>query len=117
MDDRRPPRTRPYLLTGADGSTYESASAGRFGGNRRDRIYGAPDCPVASSNIARFKAAGRVAPYVQHRVWFADEATAQAAGYRPCGSCLRAQYLVWKAGPQRGVPYPWRIRPGERTRR
>ena len=40
--------------------------------------------------------------YVQHRVFFADEATAIAAGYRPCGTCLRAEYAVWRASrPER----------------
>ncbi|MDO5289927.1 MAG: Ada metal-binding domain-containing protein [Pseudomonadota bacterium] len=31
------------------------------------------------------------------RVFFADEAEAQAAGYRPCGHCLRAAYRQWRA--------------------
>jgi AraC family transcriptional regulator, regulatory protein of adaptative response / DNA-3-methyladenine glycosylase II len=35
---------------------------------------------------------------VRHRVFFADEATALAAGYRPCGHCLRDRYAAWKAG-------------------
>ena len=34
--------------------------------------------------------------YVRHRVFFADEATAIAAGYRPCGTCMRAEYAAWK---------------------
>jgi methylphosphotriester-DNA--protein-cysteine methyltransferase len=33
----------------------------------------------------------------QFRVFFADEATAIAAGYRPCGACMRAEYRAWKA--------------------
>ena len=32
------------------------------------------------------------------RVFFADAETAWAAGYRPCGACLRDEYKVWKAG-------------------
>jgi methylphosphotriester-DNA--protein-cysteine methyltransferase len=32
-----------------------------------------------------------------HRVFFADEATAIAAGYRPCGACMRREYAAWKA--------------------
>jgi hypothetical protein len=33
---------------------------------------------------------------------FADEATAIAAGYRPCGNCMRDQYKAWRANqPQR----------------
>jgi methylphosphotriester-DNA--protein-cysteine methyltransferase len=30
-------------------------------------------------------------------VFFADEATAVAAGYRPCAVCLRARYDEWKS--------------------
>jgi ATP-dependent helicase/nuclease subunit B len=36
------------------------------------------------------------------RLFFADEATAIAAGYRPCGNCMRDQYKAWRANqPQR----------------
>jgi methylphosphotriester-DNA--protein-cysteine methyltransferase len=31
-------------------------------------------------------------------VFFADEATAVAAGYRPCGNCMKAEYREWKDG-------------------
>jgi methylphosphotriester-DNA--protein-cysteine methyltransferase len=31
-------------------------------------------------------------------VFFADEATAVAAGYRPCAVCLPERYAAWKAG-------------------
>ena len=34
--------------------------------------------------------------YVTHRVFFADEATAVAAGYRPCDRCLPERYRDWK---------------------
>jgi len=34
--------------------------------------------------------------YVRHRVFFADEATAIAAGYRPCAVCMKERYLLWK---------------------
>jgi methylphosphotriester-DNA--protein-cysteine methyltransferase len=53
------------------------------------RIYGRLDCPSARRHIA----AGH---YVPHRVFFADEATAVAAGYRPCARCLPAAYKQWK---------------------
>jgi methylphosphotriester-DNA--protein-cysteine methyltransferase len=55
-------------------------------------VYGRLDCPVALSLIRR----GRNRP--EYRVFFADEATAIAAGYRPCGACLREQYRAWKRG-------------------
>ncbi len=37
---------------------------------------------------------------MRNRVFFADEATAVAAGYRPCHDCLPAASQRWKeAGP------------------
>jgi methylphosphotriester-DNA--protein-cysteine methyltransferase len=79
-----------YRLTGADGEQHDSATPGALGGNRRGRIYGRLDCPSALRAI-------RAGGYVQHRVFFADRATAVAAGYRPCGTCLRSEYAAWKA--------------------
>jgi methylphosphotriester-DNA--protein-cysteine methyltransferase len=32
-------------------------------------------------------------------VFFADEATAVAAGYRPCARCLPERYALWKRDP------------------
>jgi methylphosphotriester-DNA--protein-cysteine methyltransferase len=32
-----------------------------------------------------------------NRVFFMDQAEAVAAGYRPCGHCMRASYLNWRA--------------------
>jgi methylphosphotriester-DNA--protein-cysteine methyltransferase len=63
---------------------------GTLGGHRRSRIYGRLDCPGAERWIAR-------GHYVQHRVFFADEATAVAAGYRPCARCMPAEYAAWRA--------------------
>jgi len=34
--------------------------------------------------------------YVKHRVFFADEATAIAAGYRPSACCPKERYTIWK---------------------
>jgi methylphosphotriester-DNA--protein-cysteine methyltransferase len=48
------------------------------------------DCPSALRAIAR-------GGYVGDRVFFADEATAVAAGYRPCAVCLPGRYAAWKA--------------------
>ncbi len=81
-----PPRT--WRLLGPDGP-YDSPTPGTLGGHRRSRIYGRLDCPGASRAIAR---GGDVA----HRVFFADEQTAVAAGYRPCGVCMRDEYARWK---------------------
>jgi AraC family transcriptional regulator of adaptative response / DNA-3-methyladenine glycosylase II len=80
-----------YTLIGADGSAYSSSVPGLLGGHLRNHGYGRLDCPAALRWIAR-------GHYVRHRVFFADEATAIAAGYRPCFSCLPERYAVWKAG-------------------
>ena len=83
-------KQRRYRLLGADGEIFESTTPGRFGGNRRLRIYGRLDCPSATRALSR-------SGYADRRVFFADEATAIAAGYRPCGSCMREVYAIWKA--------------------
>ncbi len=79
-----------YRLVGPDGADLLSATPGTLGGHRRTRVYGRLDCPVALSLIARGFDVRR------HRVFFADEATAVSAGYRPCGACLREEYRRWK---------------------
>ena len=80
----------PYTLTGADGRPYPSGAPGTLGGHRRGRRYGRLDCPAALRALAR-------GGYVAQRVFFADEATAIAAGYRPCAVCLPAAYAAWRA--------------------
>ncbi len=81
---------RRYKLIGADGRPYESVVAGTLGGNRSTKVYGRLDCPTALRHIAR-------GGYVANRVFFADERTARAAGYRPCARCLPDEYAAWKA--------------------
>ena len=78
-----------FTLLGADRKPYQSSAPGTIGGHRRSKIYGRLDCPAALRAIAK-------GGYVQHRVFFADEATAIAAGYRPCGVCMSAEYAAWK---------------------
>jgi methylphosphotriester-DNA--protein-cysteine methyltransferase len=77
-----------YTLIGADGTPHASAQPGTIGGHRTTRIYGRLECPSALRAIAR-------GGYVRHRVFFADEATAVAAGYRPCARCLPDRYREW----------------------
>jgi hypothetical protein len=86
---------RRWRLLGADGVLHESDTPGTLGGHRRQRIYGRLDCPAALRAMA---SGGTHSVYAAQRVFFADEAAARAAGYRPCAVCLRAQYLAWKAG-------------------
>jgi len=82
--------SRPYTLLDATGEPFLSQLPGTLGGHRRGRLYGRLDCPSALRAIAR-------GHYVRHRVFFADEATAVAAGYRPCAVCLPAAYARWKS--------------------
>ncbi|BAN49601.1 Ada metal-binding domain-containing protein [Metapseudomonas resinovorans] len=76
-------------LLRADGEAYFSEVPGTLGGHRGTGIYGRLDCPTALRAIAR-------GGYVKHRVFFLDEATARAAGYRPCGCCMRDAYHAWR---------------------
>jgi hypothetical protein len=80
----------PYRLIGADGVEHLSETKGTLGGHRRNKIYGTLDCAGAARWIAK-------GHYVKQRVFFADEATAIAAGYRPCARCLPERYRAWKA--------------------
>ena len=79
-----------YKLIGKDGKQYPSETKGTLGGHKRLKIYGRLDCPSALRYIAKGQ-------YVKHRVFFADEETAIAAGYRPCAVCMKEEYLKWKA--------------------
>jgi methylphosphotriester-DNA--protein-cysteine methyltransferase len=80
-----------YRLTAPDGSSYTSGTPGKYGGNRKQKVYGRMDCGSARSTRKRFPRA-----FLGHRVFFADEDAAIAAGFRPCGSCLREKYQAWK---------------------
>jgi hypothetical protein len=88
------PARKTFTLIGSDGRPYQSTTPGTLGGHRRSKIYGRLDCRAARRAIAR-------GGYVPHRVFFRDEATAVAAGYRPCAVCLPQKYAVWKnEGPR-----------------
>ena len=77
-------------MIGPDGKPYESPIPGTLGGHRGSKLYGRFDCRAALQAIAR-------GGYVTHRVFFLDETTAIAAGYRPCSVCLPEKYAAWKA--------------------
>jgi methylphosphotriester-DNA--protein-cysteine methyltransferase len=79
-----------YTLIGSDAAPYESATPGTLGGHRATRLYGRLDCPSARRALEN-------RGYIRHRVFFADEDTAIAAGYRPCARCLPDRYREWKA--------------------
>jgi hypothetical protein len=95
-----------YKLVGADGQPYESDLPGALGGYRPERIYGRLDCSSALRALAKGGYAGK-------RVFFPDEETAIATGYRPCGKCMKTEFLLWKQknsiGP--GSGQHWRKRP------
>jgi methylphosphotriester-DNA--protein-cysteine methyltransferase len=81
---------KTYTLLDREGQPYQSAEKGLLGGHARTKVYGTMDCPVALSLLRRgFQP--------RHRVFFADEETAIAAGFRPCGACLRTRYREWRA--------------------
>ncbi len=81
-----------YRLLGADGRETLSHEPGTVGGHRRSRIFGRLDCPSA------LRALARGGPYARHRVFFAGEADAASAGFRPCARCLPQAYRAWKRG-------------------
>lgn len=80
---------KKYKLIGADGKLYESEVPGQLGGHKKLKIYGRLDCKSALSYIAKGQ-------YVENRVFFKDEETAKAAGYRPCAKCMPEEYKKWK---------------------
>jgi methylphosphotriester-DNA--protein-cysteine methyltransferase len=86
-----------YTLIGADGKPHPSATPGTLGGHRKSKIYGRLDCRGAAMWIAK-------GHYVKQRVFFADEATAIAAGYRPCANCMPEAYRAWRAASRPAAP-------------
>jgi methylphosphotriester-DNA--protein-cysteine methyltransferase len=82
-----------YRLLDTSGKQYETHEKGSLGGHRRLKIYGRLDCWSALAQIAK-------GHYVKFRVFFADEPTAVAAGFRPrpCAKCMPREYETWKAG-------------------
>lgn len=85
---------KQYKLTDANGNIYLSDTPGEYGGNGKLKIYGRLDCGTALSSMKRFPG-----EYQKHRVFFADEKTALAAGFRPCGNCLRKKYREFMDDP------------------
>lgn len=78
-----------YTLLNADNKLYQSDEKGKFGGNKTTKIYGKLDCKVAGRYLSK-------GYYSKNRVFFADEQTAVAAGYRPCAVCMPDEYKIWK---------------------
>ena len=78
------------MLVGPDGRPRHSDRPGTLGGHRGTRIYGRLDCRSALRAIER-------GGYIAHRVFFATEDDARAAGYRPCAVCMPEEYARWKS--------------------
>ena len=58
----------------------------KLAGYSKGKIYGLLSCKSGKRMNAK------------NRVFFKDEQDAKASGYRPCGTCMRAAYQVWKEG-------------------
>ena len=56
----------------------------QFAGNRKLRIYG----------TLRFSSGKRMK--TENRIFFKSAEEAIREGYRPCGHCMREEYLRWK---------------------
>lgn len=97
-----------YRLLQPDGTFRDSEKPGTLGGNATLKIYGRLDCERAIASLSQ--------GYARHRVFFADEPTAIAAGFRPCARCMYQRYLDWKAGPRDGHAYPWKQLPHHPSR-
>ena len=80
---------KKYRLMDEYGNIYLSDVPGKFGGNKKLKIYGRLDCPSANMWIKK-------GYYVDNRVFFLDEETAIKAGYRPCAVCMKEEYRNWK---------------------
>lgn len=80
---------KTYWLINRAGQAELSSTPGTLGGHRRSRLYGRLDCAAARRAISR-------GGYLADRVFFADQDTAVAAGYRPCAVCLPVAYRAWK---------------------
>ena len=85
---------KKYKLLGADGKFFPSDVKGEFGGKSHSKIYGRMDCPAALRAIARDRE-----QFKKDQVFFLDEKSALAAGYRPCWSCQREKYEEYMADP------------------
>ncbi|SHG01649.1 Ada metal-binding domain-containing protein [Flavobacterium johnsoniae] len=57
-----------------------------FGGNQKLKIYGTLKC-ASGKRMKR-----------ENRVFFSSEENAKQNGFRPCGHCMKTDYLKWKNG-------------------
>lgn len=88
--------TAQFTLINGHNEATQSDQPGTFGGHKGLRIYGRLNC----ANALRWIAKGH---YVQQRVFFANEDTAKAAGYRPCGCCMKAEHKAWHSTTRKRI--------------
>ena len=79
---------KEYKLLGINGM-YFSKIPGVLGGNKKLKIYGKLDCPSALKWLKK-------GYYASNRVFFENEEIAKQLGYRPCGICMKKEYVKWK---------------------
>ena len=82
-------KDNPYILTNEKNKQYLSSVPGTICGHKKLKIYGRLDCPSAKKHLAKGQ-------YAKNRVFFLDEKTAIAVGYRPCAICMPEEYKKWK---------------------
>jgi methylphosphotriester-DNA--protein-cysteine methyltransferase len=75
---------KTFRLLGPAGF-YASTEPGTLGGNAKTRVYGRLDCRAPRVGLEK-------GTYQKDRVFFSDAIHAEAAGYRPCGRCMRDSY-------------------------
>lgn len=80
---------KDYKLRDLNNKEYISKIPGTIGGHKKLKIYGKFDCPSALNYIKKGQ-------YVKNRVFFDCIETAEKAGYRPCGKCMKKEYDEWK---------------------
>jgi len=80
---------KKFKLIDINGEEYLSDIPGTLGGHKKLKLYGRLDCPSAKRWIDKGQ-------YISNRVFFENEETAIAAGYRPCAICLPNEYKEWK---------------------
>ena len=80
---------KQYKLLDKSGKIYPSKEKGTVGGHKGSKIYGKLNCPSALTYITKGQ-------YISQRVFFKDMKTAKQAGYRPCGVCMKKEYLKFK---------------------
>lgn len=77
---------RHTTITDTDLRKQIRRKAIQIGGNLKLKIYGRLDCKSGK----RMKR--------ENRVFFNTENEAVRNGFRPCGHCMKAAYIIWKVG-------------------